>query len=136
MGFICDEYQAGKLPDISIYAGDTTPWSVTLVKKNGNPYPYAALTGADAKLTFMPYSVTNGVGSNVNIMPPVLCIEGAITNDPQGTGTALFTMESSDTIDLHGKYIYQVEIKNDDDVRICQGFVTIKHNINRASEED
>lgn len=130
--FLCNNYDAGKLPDITMYAGDTTPWSIVLMKQNGNPYPYAALTGCTAILTFMPYAVTNGIGSNVNVVPPVLTIQGTITNDPEGTGTALFVFTPEDTGTLRGKYIYQVEVHNEDDRRICQGFVTIKQNINRV----
>lgn len=129
--FLCENYNIIRLPDLNMYGGDTTPWSVTLVRQNGNPYPYAAIDGCTCTLTLMPFSVSNGVNANVNLVPPVLTVVGTLTNDTMGTGTVVFHLTKEDTIALRGKYIYQVEIDNDGDLRIGQGFVTIRQNINR-----
>ena len=137
--FLCDDYNNGRLPerlpDITMYAGDTTPWSIVVFKPNGNPYPFASLEGSTCRIVFMQYSVTNGLNAHVRIVDPVLTKEGTLTNDPAGTGIARFEMTTEDTIGLRGKYIYQVTIGNNsgdkDDNRVRQGLVTIFQNIDR-----
>lgn len=130
--FICGEHGGYKLPEVTMYGGDTTPWSVLIVKQNGNPYPFESLTGSTAKMTFTPYAISAGLGANAEAIAPVLTKTGTMTSDPSGIGTVLFTMTKEDTISMRGKYIYQVEISKENELRVLQGIVTIKQNINRV----
>ena len=114
-----------------MYAGDSTPWSISLIQQNGNPYPYSSLKDASASLTLMPYTVLSGIGDNAEIVDPVVSIDGELTGDPSGTCTLRFSLRPEDTLSLRGKFIYQIDVFNDTDRRISQGVVTIKPNINR-----
>lgn len=130
--FLCEEQGGYKLPDVSMYGGDTTPWSIIIVKQDGTPYPFASLTGSAAKLALTPYAISTGLGANAESIAPVLVKTGTVTSDPSGTATVLFSLTKADTINLRGKYIYQVELSKDSELRVLQGFVTIKQNINRT----
>lgn len=130
--FSCEKFGEGNLPDFTMYGGDTTPWSILLLKQSGHSYPYTSLMGSTAKLTLIPYTVSRGLGAQAEGISPVLTLTGTVTSSPDGTGTVLFTPSKSDTIGLRGKYTYQVEIVKDNELRVEQGTVTIKQNINRA----
>lgn len=130
--FLYSENGNFKLPDITMYGGDTTPWYISIMKQDGTPYPFGSLTGSSAKLFLSPYALSVGIGNDAQAAEPVLTKSGTVTGDPDGNGTILFTMERADTIDLRGKYLYQIEISRDDDLRVLQGVVTIRPNINRA----
>lgn len=128
-----ENHTSERLPDITIYGGDTAPWNVNVVQQNGNPYPYSSLSDAEAVLTFTPYAISMGLNNNAEIIEPVLSALGTIEEDEESGARIVFILAYSDTINLRGKYIYQVEISKDGDRRVLQGFATIKQNINRAS---
>lgn len=130
--FLCDKYDAARLPDIEVYGGDTTPWSIQLIKPDGGDFPYDSLTGCTAVLTFTPFAIGAGYNAMTSTITPVLQLEGTITGSPDGTATVLFNFSTADTFGLRGKYLYQVEISNGEDTRIGQGCVIIKQNINRS----
>lgn len=127
-----DKFCDSRLPDITIYGGDTTPWSVTLFQQNDQDYPSASLDGSTARLTFIPYAVSMGIGTQANSIPPVLTLTASVEGYADGSGTVLFMPSKADTINLRGKYTYQIEIINGDNLRVKQGTVTIKQNINRV----
>lgn len=130
--FLYGENGSVKLPDITMYGGDTTPWSITISKQDGSPYPFESLAGSTAKLFFSPYALSVGMNNSAEAAEPVLTKEGTVTSDPDGTGTVLFSMTKDDTIDLRGKYLYQIEISRDSDLRVLQGVVTVRPNINKV----
>lgn len=129
--FLCNNFDAGKLPDITIYAGDTTPWNVTIVKKNGDPYPFSELEGSTAVFTLTPYTATSGMGANAVPVEPVLILNGEVSGSMNDIGVATFSPSRTDTLELRGKYVYQIEILNGNEARVGQGSLTIKPN-NRA----
>lgn len=130
--YLCGENGGASLPEVTMYGGDTTPWSFLITNQDGSPYPSDSLSGSEAKLTMAPYAVSSGLGSAAVAIPPVMTKTGSVSSDPSGVGTVLFYLTKEDTIDLRGKYIYQVEVSKDDDMRVLQGIVTIKQNINRV----
>lgn len=129
--FLCDNNASERLPEVIIYGGDTTPWNFNIIQKNGNPYPYASLSSSTAVLSLAPYAISMGIGSDAEITEPELSIDGTIIDNGDGGAIAKFVFESDSTINLRGKYVYQVEIKTGGDKRILQGLLTIKQNINR-----
>lgn len=131
--FLCDNHTIDRLPDITIYGGDTAPWNVSVIQQNGNIFPYASLTGAEAMLTLTPYAVSMGLNDNSSTVEPVLSTLGTIEEDEESGARIVFSLTYGDTVNLRGKYIYQVEITKDGGRRVLQGFVTIKQNINRIS---
>ena len=129
--FLCDNHPARMLSEVSIYGGDTTPWVVTILKENGDSYPYAALDAATASLALAPYAISTGLGNDAETVDPVLVKTGTVSSNEEGGGIIEFDLASSDTIALRGKYIYQITITKDGDSRVFQGLATIRQNINR-----
>jgi hypothetical protein len=131
--FLCDNHPARMLSEVSICGGDTTPWAVTILKENGDAYPYAALDAATASLALTPYAISTGLGNNADVVDPVLVKDGTISSSDEGGGIVEFELSSTDTMNLRGKYIYQITISKDGDSRVYQGIVTVKQNINRTT---
>lgn len=119
------------LPDIEIYGGDTLPWEVTLIRDDGSKFSVDTASECTATLTFTPLKATTGFGTNANILPPILTKTGQVKPTLDGSSIILFTFEKNDTIGLRGKFLYQIEVKHDEDLRLCQGTIYIKQNINR-----
>lgn len=133
MGFLCDNHSPEKLPDVTIYGGDTAPWNVNVIQQNGNPFPYTSLSGATALLTFTPYAISMGLGGDSDSIDPILSVDGTVEEGEDSGTNIVFNLTYSDTVNLRGKYVYQIEISKGNDRRVLQGFVTIKQNINRSS---
>lgn len=125
----CFEVRA--LPDIEMYGGDTTPWEVTLMCNDGTRFSADVSKGFAVTLTLTPFKASSGFGNNANTIPPILTKTG-IVETKAGEGTIVtFEFEENDTKGLRGKFIYQIEIRQDENLRICQGSIYIKQNINR-----
>ncbi len=129
--FLCDNHPARMLSEVSICGGDTTPWVVTILKENGDFYPYAALDAATASLALTPYAISTGLGNDAETVDPVLVKEGVVSSNEEGGGIAEFELSIADTMNLRGKYIYQITISKDGDSRVFQGIATVRQNINR-----
>lgn len=127
------ELQDKRLPDITMIAGDTTPWYMTLQRSDGTAYANAVPAGSSCILTLMPYSVANAISPAASTVSPILTKTSSITVDNNGVCVAIFEFETDDTIMLRGKYIYQVEVYNSSDVRIRQGYLNIMANQNRSA---
>lgn len=125
------EFPAHKLPDIEIYGGDTVPWEVTLIRDDGTSCPSSAAENFSCTLTFSPFKVTTGLGGKAISAAPLLTKKGTIKETSDGGAAAVFDFATQDTIDLRGKFLYQIEISNGDDLRIAQGHIYIRQNINR-----
>lgn len=119
------------LPDIEMYGGDTLPWEVTLIRDDGSKFSVDTASECTATLTFTPLKATTGFGTNANILSPILTKTGEVKPTLDGNSIILFLFEKSDTVGLRGKFLYQIEVKHDEDLRLCQGTIYIKQNINR-----
>lgn len=128
----CNCYETDRLPDIAMYAGDTTPWEILITTSNGEPYPYESLAGGRAILSIIPYAVTSGYGSNTTPVQPVVVLEGSLNADEDGCAYTRINFTVNDTVSLRGKYIYQIEIYYGADLRVAQGVLQVRQNINRA----
>ena len=127
----CGNSCGTRLPDITRCAGDTTPLRVYLVKDNGNKYSGTELANITGKLTMKPYVVATGLAGTTPTQP-VLTISGAYSTDDNGYAVMLFEFTTSDTKNMMGKFLYQIELTHDndpDEVRVSQGFCTINGNI-------
>lgn len=121
------------LPDIEMYGGSTAPWEISLMNDSGRQYYASEMSGLNAVLTISPYTVTLGAASGSSNIPPLVTINATISADVDNHAIATFEFSKSDTINLRGKFIYQLEFINDSDVRIGQGYLYIRQNINRSS---
>lgn len=114
------------LPDIEMYGGDTTPWIVTPTRDDGRIYSEDYMVECTAILTLTPFKASTGQSNNSVPMNPVLIKEGELNVD-----SFIFSFDEDDTIFLRGKFVYQIEIRHNEDLRLSQGCLYIKQNINR-----
>lgn len=126
-----NHFRATTLPDIEIYGGDTTPWEVTLVRKDGTKYSVDDAAVCVSTLTFTPLKATTGLGNNAVAFTPTLKKKGRVELDDDGLAIVVFDFAASDTKGLRGKFLYQIEVEHNGDLRISQGYIYIKQNINR-----
>lgn len=125
------KYEIESLPDIEMYGGDTLPWEVTMIRDDGSKYSVDTASECSSTLTFTPLKATTGLGGNANAVAPILKKAGEVIATPDGYSTILFSFNQSDTKSLRGKFLYQIEIRYRDELRLCQGHIYIKQNINR-----
>jgi len=119
------------LPDIEMYGGDTLPWEVTLIRDDGSKFSVDTASECICKLSFTPLKATSGLGNNSVAVPPIFEKIGEAKPTLDGSSVVVFAFSESDTKGLRGKFLYQIEVRHDDDLRLCQGSVYIKQNINR-----
>lgn len=125
------EFPAHKLPDIEMYGGDTVPWEISLVRDDGTECLSSAAEDCTCTLTFSPFKVTTGLGGRAAAVAPLLTKTGTVKETLDGSATVVFGFEASDTVNLRGKFLYQIEVAHNTDLRVAQGHVYIKQNINR-----
>lgn len=125
------EFPAYKLPDIEMYGGDTVPWEITLTREDGTKYAFETAAECTCTLTFTPFKVTTGLGGRAKAVMPSLTKTGEVKEALDGTATVVFNFAKDDTIGLRGKFLYQIEIAHDTDLRVAQGHIYIKQNTNR-----
>ena len=125
------KYEVQKLPDIEMYGGDTTPWELELMNETNAQLAFSMGSDCVATLTFTPVKTTTGMSANAVTVAPLVTKTGNAKETATG-GTAIsFSFSESDTKHLRGKFLYQIEIRNGPDLRIGQGTLYIKQNINR-----
>lgn len=122
---ICD-YSPYTLPTIDFVGGETQDLLFHVYfYKNKKPF---SLSGCTSNFSIV--SFTNKTGK------PILSKQMASTfNDDETYDNILtITLEPGDTVDLYGKYIYQIIIKdiNGDSEIPKQGILYITNNINKA----
>lgn len=111
--------QAYTLPEITVYAGDNTPWEIEV-------------TNADGSLTQQSINCELNVVSLIDAddedTTTVLTKTITLTLDTDGVLKGMFEFSSSDTLNLYGKYVYQIDVLGTGNSRISQGFLTIIKN--------
>lgn len=114
------------LPTIDFVGGETQDFMFNVFfYKNGRPF---SLTGCTANFAIV--SFTNKMGTPILTKPME-----AIFNDAGTINNVLtVTLEPKETVELCGKYIYQIQIQDiDGDVEIPkQGLLYVTNNINRG----
>lgn len=123
--------EARPLPNVDMYGGDTTPWEISLVNDDGTSFSIGQGADCTATLTLTPLKATTGLGNNANTLPPMLTKEGVLEATGTGGAAVIFKFAEADTKSLRGKFLYQIEIRHGSDLRVGQGNLYIKQNINR-----
>lgn len=123
-----NNYSAYTFPDIELYAGDTTEWVVPVyIDYTGNPFD-VDMSLLSAELTILPHNMSVNMGSDqLADLAPSLSIEGTLDSG----GAFHFVFTEQDTKDFKGKYKYQIDVRYENELRICQGNVYFRRNINR-----
>ena len=114
------------LPTIDFVGGETQDFMFSVFfYKNGRPF---SLTGCTANFAIV--SFTNKMGTPILTKP----MEAIFNNEGTINNVLTVTLEPKETVELCGKYIYQIQIQDiDGDVEIPkQGLLYITNNINRG----
>lgn len=114
------------LPTIDFVGGETQDFMFnTYFYKNRRPF---SLTGCTANFAIV--SFTNKMGKPILTKP----MEAIFNDDGTINNVLIVTLDPEDTVELCGKYIYQIQIRDiDGDVEIPkQGLLYITNNINRG----
>lgn len=118
------------LPDIEVYGGDTQPWEISILHENGQPYTVGEMNGYESKLTVTPFSISHYSES----IRPVLSKSGRISTSSDGYAVVMFEFDSTDTIRMRGKYIYQIAFSyGGTKLRVGQGKLIVRPNNNITS---
>ncbi len=115
----------GVLPDLEMIGGDTTAWKISLNHLAGDAYAYNELSTYSGVLTITPFSIAQGVRTT-----PVVTKTASVQRGLSQEATLTFEFEASDTMNLAGKYIYQIELGDEDYGRVGQGTLLIRRNNN------
>lgn len=124
-------FTAQKLPDIEIYGGDTTPWEVVLMRDANTIFDYGDSAKCSAILTVAQSKTSTGQSAGAVLMAPIVTKQGTLQSMTGGGTTAVFSFADADTKHLRGKYTYQIEVRFDNELRIGQGSLYVKQNMNR-----
>lgn len=124
-------FTAQKLPDIEIYGGDTTPWEVVLMRDSNTNFDYSDSTQCSVILTVAQSKTSTGQSAGAVLMAPILTKQGALQAITGGGTAVVFSFADADTKSLRGKYTYQIEVRFDNELRIGQGSLYVKQNMNR-----
>ena len=120
-----ENYDPYTLPTISFVGGETQDLAFhTYFYKNMKPYD---LTECISNFSVVSYTNKHGAPLLTKPMTAVLNDEGNCHN------ILTVTLQPKETIDLYGKYIYQIQIKDiGGDIEIPkQGILYISNNINK-----
>lgn len=119
-----------RLPDIAMYGGDTTPWVVTLVNEDGTNFSEAGESSYECILSITPFAHMYGSGNYASSAAPMLTKTAAVSQAGNAY-IATFAFITEDTIQLRGKYTYQIEVRSGIGNKVSQGNLTILENKNR-----
>lgn len=120
-------YAVSRLPDIEIYAGDTSSWTVNLFHEDKSPYVYEELFGAACVFTVKQFGVLNTDVSSAIITKRI----PFMSDDPEESVSLKIKFDVVDTLALRGKYIYQIEIITGQSNMVYQGYLRILQNLSR-----
>lgn len=124
-------FAAQKLPDIEIYGGDTTPWEIVLMRDNNTIFDYTSGEQCSVILTVTQSKTSTGQSAGAVLVAPIFTKHGAIQSTATGGTIAIFSFADVDTKHLRGKYTYQIEVQFENELRIGQGSLYVKQNMNR-----
>lgn len=103
------------LPTIEMVAGETHDITLNITNTCFDP----PATNVSATLCLSEY--VNNVDTPIIILT---------ANDDDSNGEIKFTFKTSDTINLSGKYVYQIKLTNGDKSEFYNGFIIIYKNRN------
>ena len=118
------------LPKIEFIGGNTETILLNLwhIGPNDLPHRGTAFNATGCTVTFSVIDFTNKNGQ------PLLSKAGSLIQDDNGVlSRVTVTLDSADTLNISGKYIYQVTIKNSDGTPEIpgQGIIHIHQNIDK-----
>lgn len=122
---MCD-YSPYTLPTIDFVGGETQDLAFhAYFYVNKLPFSLSRCTASFAVVSF-----TNKTGAPILTKPMKVVFDNSVTVE----NVLSVTLDPSDTVDLCGKYIYQISIKDiDGDIEIPkQGILFITNNINKS----
>lgn len=124
-------YPAKVLPDIEMYAGDTTPWLIFLLDEHRHKVPYEDVMCTICRLSLTPVKLTTSLGYQAPPSQPELEIISLVEQYDDGSAVVPIFFDMEDTIRMRGRYIYELDCFAGEEKRLCQGVLIIKQDINR-----
>lgn len=125
-------FEIRHLPTIEMYGGDNTPWKVPLVTELGSPVLHLDGSEYSASLTVTPMmEVVRPGGITASVAAAISISDVSPSVDSAGAVYFMFEMPESQTIGLNGRYLYQIDIRNGEHLRIGQGELRVMQNINQ-----
>ena len=123
-----NDYSAYTFPDMELYAGDTTEWVVPIHHEILGGLSEINTELLSAVLTILPHNISVITASSPSAETvSFLSIEGVLDDN----GAFHFAFSKNDTLEFRGKYKYQIDIHYENDLRICQGNLYFRRNINQ-----
>lgn len=117
------------LPQITMFAGETETLIFNLLTEDGKPFDAADACRANFAVSYYHNQISS----------PIISKALGISYDESGYDNVVtVNFDVADTVNLRGRYVYQVAIKSaggDYDV-IGQGFITIIRNISKTFAEE
>lgn len=117
-------YEPYVLPTIDFVGGETQNLAFHIYFcRDDKPY---GLSGCNCNFSIINHVNKNGV--------PVISKQMTITTDDLGIDNVLeVKIDPKDTVDLYGKYVYQISIMDEyDNTEVRQGVLYIANNINKG----
>lgn len=118
------------LPVVDFVGGTTTPLTFnTFVKGDDEPFDLSECTA-----TFSLINYVNQTGDAILSKQMEITTGLADQYGDMYPSVAMVTLESADTAELHGKFIYQITFEDSEGKReIYQGVLFIYHNIDQGA---
>lgn len=119
------------LPDIEMYGGNSDTWVVQLFDPSHKRYTYDELESKNCSFTLI--IKDSGFARKDNGAAVFsLTKSGTLELDTDGvSASAVFGLESSDTLAVNGKFTYQIEMVCNGVNQAAQGTLIIRRNINQ-----
>lgn len=121
------------LPDIIMYGGDTEPWRIEYKKQTGSVYAQDILDECVCVLHMAPFSQSAYICEE-KLLVPALSKTASLSLSETGRLVADFSFSIPDTLNLRGKFVYQISLSYaDTEMWVGQGHLVIKPNANRGA---
>lgn len=113
-------------PSLRMYAGDTTTWQIVLFSERNIPFTTEQLDSFNYTLLLVPKGTEDET--------PVLVKAGHLITEQGEDAIVQFSFVYTDTINLEGEYIYQIEMRSEAYCKTQQGDLTILKNYNAGGD--
>ena len=125
-------YEIETLPELYMYGGSSFQIDAIPYEDDGSRMSEQNASQCTATLSVSYLSTISGLGNNGTRVPPVLIKSGNMELDDHNDPFFQFLLIPSDTVNLRGKFIYQISVENGNSAAaVSQGLLNIRMNNNQ-----